>query len=156
MVLPSKRKICCPSEKRLQLINRMCVFKNHCMTFDNLSMQILVDEMDRNDQLIGEVYNKGDILLQLIAGQSKSTIESQLNDLEEEWADFCQNTISVKTEVEDTLTQWTEYNENRTKLTEWLADVKNAHQKYGSASPDQEILREDLESNKVSLNDLSM
>jgi len=106
--------------------------------------------MDKNDQLIGDVYNKGDILLQLIAGQSKATLESQLNELEEEWADFCQNTISIKTEVEDTLLQWTEYNENRTKLKEWLTGVQDTYRNYGNAFPDVDVLKEELENNKVS------
>lgn len=108
--------------------------------------------MDKNDQLIGDVYTKGDILLQLIAGQSKTTLESQLNDLEEEWADFCQNTISVKTEVEDTLQQWTEYDENRAKLKEWLVGVQDTYQKYENPSTDLEVLKEELETNKVSQN----
>lgn len=107
--------------------------------------------MDKNDMLIGDVYGKGDILLQLIAGQCKTTLESQLNELEEDWADFCQNTISVKTEVEDTLCQWTEYEENRDKLNEWLSDAEESHTTYGNAPADVETLKEQIENNKVSV-----
>ena len=47
--------------------------------------KVLLDEMDKNDQLIGEVYSKGDVLLQVIAGKTKATVESELNQLEEDY-----------------------------------------------------------------------
>lgn len=118
----------------------------------NYLIQVLVDEMDemdKDDMLIDDVYAKGDILLQLIAGQCKTTLETQLNELEEDWIDFCRNTISVKTEVEATLSQWTEYEENKEKLKEWLAEVEENHNQYGNAAADIEMLKEGLENNKV-------
>lgn len=45
--------------------------------------------MDKNDQLIGEVYSKGDILFQVIFGQSKVIVEVELNQLEKDWVEFC-------------------------------------------------------------------
>ncbi|KAJ7327786.1 Nesprin-2 [Desmophyllum pertusum] len=91
-------------------------YKNRSSLEDmNDQLQVLLDEMDKNDQLIGEVYNKGDVLLQVISGQSKATVESELNQLEENWAEFCQDTLSIKGVIEETIQMWNDFEENRDK-----------------------------------------
>ena len=105
--------------------------------------------MDKNDQLIGEVYNKGDILLQVIAGETKTTVESELNQLEQDWAEFCQDTLLVKRVIEDTIQMWNEFEENRDKLAEWLGQLERAHAEVFSGPANREALIEELEKNKV-------
>ena len=112
-------------------------------------LQVLLDEMDKNDHLIGEVYSKGDILLQVISGKSKTSVESELNQLEEDWAEFCQDTLSVKGVIEETIQMWNEFEENRDKLAEWLGELERAHTGAFTGPADLEALRDELEKNKV-------
>ena len=106
--------------------------------------------MDKNDLLIGEVYAKGDILLQVIRGNCKSSLEAQLNNLEEEWAEFCQDTIAVKSSVEESLHHWQEYEENRDKLIEWLGEAETVCDTTGNLFPaDLETLNLEIEKNEV-------
>ena len=106
--------------------------------------------MDKNDQLIGEVYAKGDILLQVISGSCKASLEAQLNQLEEEWAEFCQDTISVKNNVEESLQHWHEYEENRDKLMEWLGEVEVMCDTANYTCPaDLDTLNQEIENNQV-------
>lgn len=114
-----------------------------------LTIQALLDEMDKNDQLIGEVYSKGDILLQVISGQSKATVESELNQLEEDWAEFCQETLSVKGVIEETIQMWNEFEENRDKLAEWLGELERDHNEAFSGPANLEALKDKLEAKKV-------
>lgn len=117
--------------------------------FCALTIQVLLDEMDKNDQLIGEVYSKGDILLQVISGQSKATVESELNQLEEDWAEFCQETLSVKGVIEETIQMWNDFEENRDKLAEWLGELERAHSEAFSGPANLEALKDKLEAKKV-------
>ena len=111
--------------------------------------QALLDEMDKNDQLIGEVYSTGDILLQVISGQSKATVESELNQLEEDWAAFCQETLSIKGVIEETIQMWNEFEENRDKLAEWLGELERAHSEAFSGPANLQALKDKLEVKKV-------
>ena len=111
--------------------------------------QVLLDEMDKNDQLIGEVYNKGDVLLQVITGKSKASVEGELNQLEQDWAEFCQDTISTKTVIEETLQMWSEYEENRDKLAEWLGELERVHREPCNGPANPNALKDKLEENKV-------
>ena len=111
--------------------------------------QVLLDEMDKNDQLIGEVYNKGDVLLQVISGQSKATVESELNQLEENWAEFCQDTLSIKGVIEETIQMWNDFEENRDKLAEWLGELERGHTEAFTAPANLEALKDTLEEKKV-------
>ena len=105
--------------------------------------------MDKNDQLIGEVYNKGDVLLQVISGQSKATVESELNQLEENWAEFCQDTLSIKGVIEETIQMWNDFEENRDKLAEWLGELERGHTEAFTAPANLEALKDTLEEKKV-------
>ena len=105
--------------------------------------------MDRNDQLIGDVYSAGDTLLQVVTSSSRVALEAELNQLEEEWAEFCQETIAVKTSVEEALQSWTEYEENRAKLREWLHEVEGSHGRSSSVPADLDSLKEVLKANVV-------
>lgn len=105
--------------------------------------------MDKNDQLIGEVYSKGDTLLQVISGKSKASVESELNQLEEDWAAFCQGTLSIKGVIEETIQMWIEFEENRDKLAEWLGELEGAHTGAFTGPANLEALRDELEKNKV-------
>lgn len=105
--------------------------------------------MDKNDQLIGEVYSKGDTLLQVISGQSKATVESELNQLEENWAEFCQDTLSIKGVMEETIQMWNEFEENRDKLAEWLGELERAHTEAFTGPANLESLKDKLEEKKV-------
>lgn len=111
--------------------------------------QVLIDEMDKNDQLIGDVYSAGDTLLQVVTSSSRAGLESELNQLEEEWAEFCQETISVKTSVEEALQSWTEYEENREKLSEWLHELEGLHKGSYNVPAELDSLKEMLERNRV-------
>lgn len=116
---------------------------------DLFTSQGLLDEMEKNDQLIGEVYNKGDALLQVISGKSKASVESELNQLEEDWAEFCQDAPSVKSVIEETIQMWIEFEENRDKLAEWLGELERAHTGVFIGPANLEALKDELENNKV-------
>lgn len=105
--------------------------------------------MDKNDQLIGEVYSKGDVVLQVISGKTKATVESELNQLEEDWAEFCQDALSVKGVTEHTIQMWNEFDENRDKLAEWLGELERVHAEAFIGPANLEALREEMEKNKV-------
>ena len=113
--------------------------------------KVLLDEMDKNDQLIGEVYSKGDVLLQVISGKTKATVESELNQLEEDWAEFCQDALAVKGVTEQTIQMWNEFDENRDKLAEWLGELERAYAEAFIGPANLEALREETEKNKVRL-----
>ena len=114
--------------------------------------KVLLDEMDKNDQLIGEVYSKGDVLLQVISGKTKATVESELNQLEEDWAEFCQDALAVKAVTEQTIQMWNEFDENRDKLAEWLGELERAYAEAFIGPANLEALREEMEKNKVRYN----
>ena len=105
--------------------------------------------MDKNDQLIGEVYSKGDTLLQVISGQSKATVESELNQLEEDWAVFCQEALSIKGVIEETIQMWNEFEENRDKLAEWLGELERGHTEPFTGPANLEALKDQLDEKKV-------
>lgn len=105
--------------------------------------------MDKNDQLIGEVYSKGDTVLQVISGHSKATVESELNQLEEDWAAFCQDTLSIKGVIEETIQMWNEFEENRDKLAEWLGELERTHTGLFTGPANLEALKEKLEEKEV-------
>ena len=105
--------------------------------------------MDKNDQLIGEVYNKGDILLQVISGHSKATVESELNQLEKDWAVFCQDASSIKAVIEETIQMWNDFEENRDKLAEWLGELERTHTELFTGPANLEALKEKLKEKKV-------
>ena len=105
--------------------------------------------MDKNDQLIGEVYSKGDALLQFISGMSKASVESELNQLEQDWAEFCQETQTVKGVIEETIQMWSEFEENRDKLAEWLGELERAHTEKFIGPANLEVLNDELEKKKV-------
>lgn len=114
-----------------------------------LLSQALLDEMDKNDQLIGEVYNKGDSLLQVIAGASKTSVESELNQLEQDWAEFCQDTLSVKCVIEETIQMWNEFEESRDKLAEWLGELEREHAGVFVGPANLDTLKDELDKKKV-------
>lgn len=112
-------------------------------------MQVLLDDMDKNDQLIGEVYSKGEALLPVISGISKASVENELNQLEQDWAVFCQDTPRVKGVIEETIQMWNDFEENRDKLAEWLGELERAHTEVSVGPANLEILKDELEKKKV-------
>ena len=125
------------------------MFPKFCNLAPLFTCQVLLDEMDKNDQLIGEVYSKGDVLLQVISGQSKASVESELNQLEESWAEFCQDTLSIKGVIEETIQTWNEFEENRDKLAEWLGELERAHTEAFTGPANLEALKDKLEEKRV-------
>lgn len=105
--------------------------------------------MDKNDQLIGEVYSKGEALLPVISGISKASVENELNQLEQDWAVFCQDTPRVKGVIEETIQMWNDFEENRDKLAEWLGELERAHTEVSVGPANLEVLKDELEKKKV-------
>lgn len=80
---------------------------------------------------------------------SKASVESELNQLEQDWAEFCQDTLTVKGVIEETIQMWNDFEENRDKLAEWLGELERAHAEVSVGPANLDALKDELEKKKV-------
>ena len=83
-----------------------------------------MDEMDQDD-LISDVYNKGETLLQSVTGPVKSKLETQLGEFEQEWADFCKDVSSFSSTIKETKDAVAKVEKTTEDLVIWLKEAKD-------------------------------
>lgn len=106
--------------------------------------------MDQDD-LISDVYNKGDILLQSVSGSTKSRLEAQLAEFEQEWADFCKEVTNSNNVLKETKNDWIKVERTARDLISWSEEASNTvNTNVYTRSADVVVARQQLKSLQVS------
>ena len=89
----------------------------------------------------------------------QESLEGRLGQLEKEWADFCERTSDLKTEMERKISTWKDFNGDCEKIIEFLTKNCAASRDEIKRGIDLQAMAVDLEKIKVifhfSFNDFS-